>query len=132
MRTKVNLSFFLLLFAQVTLAQTSVWQASNGSNTVYFGGTVHMLRASDYPLPAAFEQAYAADNLYFEIDLDEMNAVGTQMSLMQALMYTDGRNLQSVLSEEAYSALETYTADLGIPMLLLQNMKPVMPPACWI
>jgi len=127
MRTKANLSFILLLFAQVSLAQTSVWQASNGSNTVYFGGTVHMLRASDYPLPAAFEQAYAAaDNLYFEIDLDEMNALGTQMSLMQALMYTDGRNLQSVLNEEAYKALETYIADLGIPMLLLQNMKPGM------
>lgn len=117
----------LFIFCQCSLAQTSVWQASNGSNTVYFGGTIHMLRASDYPLPQAFEQAYAAaDNLYFEIDLDEMDSIASQMAMVQQLMYTDGQNLQSVLNEEAYRALSDYTSQLGIPMMLLQNMKPGM------
>lgn len=117
----------LFIFWQCSLAQTSVWQVSNGSNTVYFGGTIHMLRASDYPLPPAFEQAYvAADNLYFEIDLDDMDSIASQMAMLQQLMYTDGQNLQTVLNEEAYRALSDYTSQLGIPMMLLQNMKPGM------
>ncbi len=121
------LSILLLLACHPVLAQTAVWQVSNGANTVYLGGTIHMLRASDYPLPAAFDQAYAAaDNLYFEFDLDEMDSVATQMTMLQQLMYTDGRTLQSVLNEEAYSALSDYTSRLGIPMMLLQNMKPGM------
>ena len=41
-------------------------------------------------------------------------------------MYTDGRNIESVLSPEAYDALTTFTADLGVPMMILQNMKPGM------
>ena len=86
-----------------------------------------MLRAADYPLPAAFDQAYAqADALYFEINIDDMNAVGAQMTLMEQLMYTDGRNIESVLSPEAYDALTAFTADLGVPMMILQNMKPGM------
>ena len=122
-----RLSLVLLLVSQSLLAQTSVWQASNGENTVYLAGTVHMLRAADYPLPAAFDQAYAqADALYFEINIDDMNAVGAQMTLMEQLMYTDGRNIESVLSPEAYDALTTFTADLGVPMMILQNMKPGM------
>lgn len=121
------LSLCLLLFSAQSLAQSSVWLATKNGNKVYLGGTIHMLRADDYPLPSEFETAYAeADGLYFEIDIDQMNDPAAQLGMLQRLMYTDGRTLQTVLSDEAYSSLTEYVAKFGMPMLMLQNMKPGM------
>lgn len=122
------ITFFLLLsFTSQTLAQSSVWLATKGNNKVYLGGTIHMLRSNDYPLPSEYETAYnAADNLYFEIDIDQMNDPAGQLGLLQRLMYTDGRTLQSVLNAEAYQSLTDYVARFSMPMVMLQNMKPGM------
>ncbi len=120
-------SLCLLLFSVDSLAQSSVWLATKNGNTVYLGGTIHMLRADDYPLPPEFETAYAeADSLYFEIDIDQMNDPVAQLGMLQRLMYTDGRTLQTVLNNETYSTLTDYVAKFGMPMLMLQNMKPGM------
>lgn len=116
-----------LLFVSQSFAQSSVWLASKGDNKVYLGGTIHMLRADDYPLPSEYETAYAeADNLYFEIDIDSMNDPAGQLGMLQRLMYTDGRTLQTVLNDEAYSTLTDYVEKFGMPMIMLQNMKPGM------
>lgn len=116
-----------LLFVSNSSAQSSVWLASKGDNKVYLGGTIHMLRANDYPLPSEYETAYAAaDNLFFEIDIDLMNDPSAQMGMLQRLMYTDGRTLQTVLNEEAYNSLSDYVDKFGMPMFMLQNMKPGM------
>jgi uncharacterized protein len=119
--------FLLLSVASQTLAQSSVWLATKGNNKVYLGGTIHMLRSSDYPLPSEYETAYnEADNLYFEIDIDQMNDPAGQLGMLQRLMYTDGRTLQSVLNAEAYQSLTDYVAKFSMPMVMLQNMKPGM------
>jgi len=120
-------SLCLLLFSVDSLAQSSVWLATKNGNTVYLGGTIHMLRADDYPLPPEFETAYAeADSLYFEIDIDQMNDPVAQLGMLQRLMYTDGRTLQTVLNNEAYRTLTASVAKFSMPMLMLQNMKPGM------
>lgn len=124
---KAFVFFLLFVFTSQALAQSSVWLATKGDNKVYLGGTIHMLRPNDYPLPSAYETAYrAADNLYFEIDIDQMNDPAGQLSMLQRLMYTDGRTLQSVLTAEAYQTLTDYVAKFSMPMMMLQNMKPGM------
>lgn len=121
------ISSCMLLISCQSLAQSSVWQASKGDNRIYLGGTIHMLRSSDYPLPPEFDQAYAqADSLYFETDIDAMNSPDVQLSLLQQVIYNDGRTLETVLDPEAFSILSEYAATLGLPMFLLQNMKPGM------
>jgi uncharacterized protein YbaP (TraB family) len=127
-KSRKLISFFLLFsFASQSLAQSSVWLATKGANKVYLGGTIHMLRADDYPLPPEYETAYTeADSLYFEIDIDLMNDPAGQLGMLQRLMYTDGRTLQTVLNEEAYNSLTDYVEKFGMPMFMLQNMKPGM------
>ncbi len=129
---EVALACFLLVLIAVVApssvsAETSVWRVSNGDNTVYLGGTVHLLRASDYPLPTEYDVAYAAaDNLVFETDIAAMSDLATQARLLAMMSYTDERTLQSVLSEEAYAALESYTAEVGLPIAMMQKFKPGM------
>lgn len=108
-------------------SQTSLWVISQGEDQVYLGGTIHLLRNSDYPLPAPFEVAYdMADELYFETDLGTINSPAFQQQVMAQLTYQDGRTLGSVLSDEAYNALETYVSNSGlpIPMPMLESFKP--------
>ncbi len=122
---KVIAFFLLFILSSQTLAQSSVWLATKGNNKVYLGGTIHMLRSSDYPLPFEYETAYSnADNLYFEIDIDQMNDPSAQLGMLQRLMYSDGRTLQSVLNADAYQLLTDYVAKFSMPMMMLQNMKP--------
>lgn len=124
---KVIAFFLLFILSSQTLAQSSVWLATKGNNKVYLGGTIHMLRSSDYPLPFEYETAYSnADNLYFEIDIDQMNDPSAQLGMLQRLMYSDGRTLQSVLNADAYQLLTDYVAKFSMPMMMLQNMKPGM------
>jgi uncharacterized protein YbaP (TraB family) len=94
---------------------------------MYIGGTVHLLRASDYPLPKEFDEAYEkADLLVFETDLAELSNPETQQAIMAKGAYTDGRTLDKVLSTEAYKTLEQYCTGVGLPMASLNQFKPSM------
>lgn len=115
----------LWLVALPASAESPVWQASKGDSTVFLGGTIHLLRAQDYPLPEAFDKAYqASDRLFFEIDQSQLTDMSVQARMMQRLTYQDGRTLQSVLDEETYAALVAYTDEAGLPMAMIQNFKP--------
>lgn len=117
----------LFSLSSTTLADTSVWRVSSGTNTLYLGGTVHLLRPSDYPLPEEYEQAYAdSQELYFETDISAMNDLSVQAQMLQQLTYTDGRSLATVLNEEAYQALTDYTNNVGLPLTMLESFKPGM------
>ena len=115
------------LLSGVSVAETSVWRVSDGNNSVYLGGTVHLLRPSDYPLPEEYEQAYqGSSELYFETDISSMSDLSVQAQMLQQLTYSDGRTLKTVLSEDAYTTLEDYTATIGMPLMMLEQFKPGM------
>ena len=115
------------LLSGVSVAETSVWRVSDGNNSVYLGGTVHLLRPSDYPLPEEYEQAYQdSSELYFETDISSMSDLSVQAQMLQQLTYSDGRTLKTVLSEDAYTTLEDYTATIGMPLMMLEQFKPGM------
>ena len=108
-------------------ADTSVWVITSGNNTVYLGGTVHLLRPTDYPLPEEYEQAYqASSEIYFETDISAMTDFSVQAQMLQQLSYDDDRTLKTVLNTEAYTALSAYADKLGLPLMMLEKFKPGM------
>jgi uncharacterized protein len=125
----INFSLLVLCFnfGSSIQAKSSVWKATKGDSTVYIGGTVHILRAQDYPLPAEFDQAYkAADTLVFETDMQKMQDPKLAVSMVKALSYTDEKTLQSSISDETYQQLVTYTQSIGFPIDYLRKAKPGM------
>jgi len=117
--------FFVLQF--VALGQSPVWKITKGDQTLYLGGTCHILRKADFPLPDAFNTAYAkADSLVFEVDPAKMQDPATATQLMMKARYTDGSSLKSVLSDKAYAALAKQCQESGMPVELLNNFKPGM------
>lgn len=125
--TIAALMFIVLAAALPAHGDSSVWRVNEGDSVLYLGGTVHLLRPGDYPLPEEFAQAYDdSDELVFEVDINSMGDLSTQAQMMAELTYTDERTLQSVLNEEAYTALEEYTATVGLPISMMQKFKPGM------
>ena len=122
-----KLLLLLLACAASLSGQSSVWKISKGDHDIYLGGTCHILRKADYPLPKEFEQAYAAaDTVIFEIDPASMEDPAFANQLMMSAMYTDGQSLQTVLSQEAYNALAAQGEKSGLPIAILNGMKPGM------
>lgn len=120
------LYFFLLLFIGIYCrADSSVWRVDSAESTVYLGGTCHMLRASDWPLPLAFERAYSqSDVLVFETNLEAMETSEFQMKLLQFVQLPDGVRLESLLSPQVYQDLANYCASNQLPVEALQRLKP--------
>ena len=120
------LLWLFLSGAVVAQDNTSVFEVTDDQgNTLYLAGTIHLLRQSDYPLPPQYEQAYqASDVLYFETDINGLNDVSLQSTIMEQLTYQDGTTIRDVLNDEAWGALEAYVSEAGMPMAMLQNFKP--------
>jgi len=124
----ISIQFILTLLLSVqSQAQTSVWQVSNGDNTIYLGGTFHMLMPQDYPLPKEFEQVYKKVNwLVFETDIAELDTPDFQKKFLKAMSLPNGQILADQLSPKAYSGLIHYAAKNNIDTGRLQHFKPQM------
>ena len=116
---------FALGISLSAYAETSLWKVQKNSFTVYIGGTIHVLRNSDYPLPKEFYKAYEdSDIVVFETDLEKFNSPEIQQLLMKKVIYTDGLSLKKVLSSETYDFLKNYCDEVGIPVFSLNHLKP--------
>jgi uncharacterized protein YbaP (TraB family) len=120
-------ALLLSLTSVSTLADTSLWKVSRDNQVLYLGGTIHVLRASDYPLPEAYQQAFdSADIVAFETDLRQINSSEFQQLLMTKARYPAGENLADHLSVEALQALQQYCDDSGISIEALLPFKPAL------
>jgi len=123
-RKIVCMTALIFLPATNVLAEAPVWKVSKDGETVYVGGTIHILTAADYPLPAGFEKAYAdSETLVFETNMDALASPAFQQELMQSVIYTDGRSLRDDISDETYATLEAYGQSAGVPVAGLLNFK---------
>ncbi|QBY04752.1 TraB/GumN family protein [Thalassotalea sp. HSM 43] len=117
----------LCLFTTIASAKSPVWQVSKDGQTVYLGGTVHVLAQSDYPLPEAFEHAYSKSQiLVLEMDMSATQTPAFQQQMMKKMTYQDGRTYEDVLKPETVKRLNTYMTERQLPIAQLKPLKPSM------
>jgi uncharacterized protein YbaP (TraB family) len=106
-------------------AEAPIWAIRGAHNTVYLAGSVHLLRAKDAALPAAFERAYAdADALVMEIDLDDLNPLESQSWMLEHGTFSDETTLSGVLGKKRFERVEQEGNRLGLPVEALQMLEP--------
>ncbi|MBN1008680.1 TraB/GumN family protein [Amphritea pacifica] len=107
-------------------AATSVWKVSSGDNVVYVGGTLHVLRQSDYPLPPEFDRAYQhADKLVFETDLEQLHSAEVLQRMQQAVRYPEGiSGLDKRVSAPLYQRIVRVWTQYGLPAEALERLRP--------
>lgn len=125
---KSLLALFLCLFyALPAVAETSVWMVEKDGARAYLGGTSHLLRSTDYPLPKEFSSAYdAADTVVFEVNPGEIGSPDFQREVMTQAIYPEGKGLDQVLSKETYSRLIAEAGKVGLEAAAIRRMKPAM------
>jgi uncharacterized protein YbaP (TraB family) len=108
--------------------QHFLWKVTSPSGSgAYLLGSVHVLTKRFYPLGPAIEEAFAdSRTLVEEVDLDEMNNPATMMGLVGKAMLPQGRTLDQVVSAETFAAVRARADANGVPLMLIQRMKPWM------
>ena len=124
---KALLFALLLLLPGHVLAVTSLWEIRSVDSIAYLGGTCHVLRPADYPLPEEFGRAYnAVRTVVFEADPGQMSSPDVQQMILSQAIYQDGKTLAGVLSAKTYDDLKNYCRRRGLPLENLERFKPAI------
>jgi uncharacterized protein YbaP (TraB family) len=115
----------LLLAAFAKADPLPLWELETDNGRVFMMGSVHFLRASDYPLPAGLEAAYQlADTLVMEVDMDDLDPMQAQTILTDIGTNPNGAGLSSVIGASAYAEASGLAQELGVPLMLFDQFKP--------
>lgn len=110
--------------APAPAAGPALWTTGDADTKVYLLGTVHILPPGLVWKTAKIDTALAeAKTVYFETDIqpDPSKIAGMVEELG---IYPEGQRLSDRLTAEQKTQLAKVAADLAMPMLLLENMKP--------
>ena len=122
---RVALILFILFTASGVGAESSVWVAKSSKATVYLAGSFHMLRASDYPLPAEFFRAYNdSRKIIFEVPPGETESPEYMEKFLSLAIYNDGTTLKEHITTAAYAKAESFCKERNYPLEQYQFFKP--------
>jgi uncharacterized protein len=121
----VSLVLFILFSASGVGAESSVWVVRSSRATVYLAGSFHILRTSDYPLPAEFFTAYRdSRQIIFEIMPGEMEDPEYMGKFLSKAIYNDGTTLKEHITPAAYAKAESFCKERDYPLEQYQFFKP--------
>jgi uncharacterized protein YbaP (TraB family) len=111
--------------ARADSALHCLWELHGKHNTVYLLGSIHTLRASDYPLAPAVLDAYrSAKSLVMEIDLDELDSAEVQSEMLASAALADGRTLHDIMGTARYAHAQALAHDVGLDLSMFDQYAP--------
>ncbi|MFZ6754997.1 TraB/GumN family protein [Undibacterium sp. Dicai25W] len=125
----ISVLFSIALFAGNTYAKTTaettakgvLWEVKSATNTAYLFGSIHLAKASFYPLPEKVQKAYKqADTLAVELDGTDSEAAVKALPLLK---YAAPDKLQNHLQPATWESLQKMT---GPAAERFQPLKPAM------
>lgn len=123
-RLSTALVLALGVWPSATLA-LPLWELTGTSNHITLLGSIHFLRASDYPLAPEITAAFdAADILLMEIDMDDLDQAASARTIAALARDSKGRMLPELLGPGAWRAASAEARKLGLD---LEPMTPFEP-----
>lgn len=117
----------LFLLTSFLYSKSLVWKIEKGGDVIYVGGTIHILKKSDYPLPKEFEKAYnKSDKIYFETDLNASLEQDFQKKFLMKMHLKNGKKLSTVLSPTTYKSLKKFASNYNLKIENFEHFKPIM------
>ncbi len=107
-------------------AAPAAWRiAGDNGGEVVLLGSMHVLRASDYPLPPLVDELYSrAETLVMELDLDDPKLGAEQATLLEAATLPRDQVLRDVVDPGLYRLAQQRARGLGFDLGLLDHMEP--------
>ena len=105
-----------------------LWSLADEDTTVYFFGTVHLLRPElEWRTDEIDAAIVSADKLVFEVDMQSEAAQRAVMTDFLARgMFEDGRTLKSVLPDEEEAVIAEAFDSIGVPLDAMNTFEPWM------
>lgn len=123
---RIFLTGLLLCLALTSRAfALPLWELTGTDNRIHILGSVHFLRAADYPLPDAIMKVYDdAEVIVFELDLSSLDPLATQALLQQLAVDPRGNDLEDYLGSSNFRSATTMAADIDIDLATLRPYEP--------
>jgi len=110
-----------------TTALHSLWKVQGKSNVVYLMGSIHVLKAENYPLPAPLEAAFTNSQIAaFETDIAAMSDPQLAFKMMSKGRLPEGETLPQQLSPEIYSMFTNHLKETGLPAEMFEHFTPAL------
>jgi len=108
-------------------SKTCLWAIPAEGGAVFLLGSIHFMRADDYPLPPAMDAAYAACRaVVFEIDIGLMQDPRVQARMLELGMLPAGRGVFDTIGPQTRQRLEDKLAETGVPGAAVAGFRPWM------
>ena len=102
-----------------------LWELEGTSNRIQLLGSIHFLRAGDYPLPQAIIDAYRkADVIVMELVLDTISPTDMQRVQQELAIDPRGRKLSDLIGADAYRQARVQASAVDIDLDQLQPFEP--------
>lgn len=116
---------FGLLGSLSAHAASPVWAIRGDHNTVYLAGSIHLLKAVDATLPAAFDRAYHdSRGLVLELALDKIDPAEASSWMLEHGTLKEGTSLRALIGAERYQRVSAVAERLGVPLEVLDHLAP--------
>jgi uncharacterized protein YbaP (TraB family) len=129
----LSVLFVVLAAAASAFAQSRpaprgfIWTVERDGKTSWLVGSLHVLTADAYPLPAAMEQAFGkASTLMEETDVNDVMSPEIMSVVATRGLMTNGETLESLLPRETFAKLSQRIAATGLPIEMVKMMRPWM------
>ncbi|MBS7458722.1 TraB/GumN family protein [Coralloluteibacterium stylophorae] len=130
-RLRLGLCWLLLLCmagaaqARQGPPQPLLWSVETGDHRVWLLGSIHVMRADDYPLAPVVERAFAdAEHVVFEVDPGEALSAATAPQMLAAAQAGPGESPAQLLGPRDYARLQAVAAGQGVAPALLAGFRP--------
>ena len=101
-----------------------VWSVAGRANTVYLFGSVHLLRAGEFALQGALEEAYEdAEAVFLEVDMDDLSPLELAAATAERAIDPQGRSLDELMGDDAALARDR-AREAGIDLSLFGQLEP--------
>ncbi|XWW44004.1 TraB/GumN family protein [Fibrella sp. USSR17] len=117
-------ALFTNAFAQTDKALLYEVTGKNLTAPSYLYGTFHLVCPADLVITDAMKKAVTdTKQLYLEVDMDDPSL---QATMMQGLMFTNGKTIKDYVSPADYTLLDTYLQkNSGMSLAALTAIKPI-------
>jgi len=105
-----------------------IWEikGKNLNQSSFLYGTIHMIGKKDFFLTEGTKKSFdQAKQVAFEIDMEEMNNIMALVPLLMQSFMKNDTTLKDLLNKEEYSLVENHFQQVGMPMMLLNRIKPM-------
>ncbi|MCZ6670243.1 MAG: TraB/GumN family protein [Acidobacteria bacterium] len=102
-----------------------LWEVQSRTATVYLLGSIHFAKEDLYPMNPVIQDAFSrSSTLIVEVNLQDIDPSDVQKQFLQKGMYTDGKSLNTSLSEKAMRILSPFLEKREVQFQRIQMMKP--------